>query len=912
MAPDWPKRLTDLVRAAAPLRAAQRREFLDRECGGDTELRERVEWLLAAQDSATMFGGAGGPDSGATDAGEREGGPGKAWESPPARPTPIVIGGFRIKGVLGEGGMGVVYLAEQDRPRRSVALKVVRPGLLSAAVQRRFELESDLLARLQHPGIAQVYEAGTAQTEAGAQQYLAMECIRGEPLTAYAQAKSLDARKRLELFAKVCDAVQHAHTKGVIHRDLKPANILVTEEGEPKILDFGIARATDADVQSVTMQTGVGQLIGTLAYMSPEQLAGNSADLDTRSDVYTLGVVLYELLSGRLPHQVHGKTVAEAVRTIEESDPLPLGTVDRIFRGDMQTIVGKAMERERDRRYQSAAELGADILRFLHDEPIQARPASATYKIVKFARRNTGLVAAAACAAMLLAAGIGATSWQAARATRGWNAAAQRGEETRAALDQAQRERDNAEAINEFLSGMFASIEPDNALGREVSVREILDEAAKKVAAASGEKKGIEATLRQTIGRTYHSLGRLPEAEENYRISLELSRATLGEEDDKTLQAMRNYAGLLADMGKFDEAEKLEREAVATSERVKGKEAPDTALAQGELARILQEVGRYDEAETLMKEAMRVGLATLGPERPELLTVLHNYASSLKDRGRYAEAEKYLRDVLRLRIELHGEEHPQTAYTMNNLATTLQRLGKTDEAMGLYEKVVQIRLKTLGEDHPATLTAELNLGGAKLAAGDKAGAEPLLSRATEGMRRVLGDEHPKTIVAMGMMAYLYEDLGRDAEAESLYKRVVDVRRRVSGGKDPETWTSMNNLAMYYQTRGKPELAEPLYVEVLALCDKTLPPEHLYTALFRNNYGECLVDLGRFEEAEGRLLRSLAVLEAGFGPAHARTQKAFARMVKLYEGTGETVKAAAYREKIAKPAGAAEPGAAAKK
>ncbi|MEL7472137.1 MAG: serine/threonine-protein kinase, partial [Planctomycetota bacterium] len=322
------------------------------------------------------------------------------------------VGGYTVDRLLGQGGMGAVYLAEQDRPQRKVALKLMRPGLASAEALRRFEHEAELLGRLQHPGVAQIHEAGLHE---GA-PFFAMEFVDGLTLTAYANRHALSVSARLKLFTRVCEAVHHAHTKGVIHRDLKPANILVTEVGEPpeappKVLDFGVARATDADVQAATMRTDVGQLIGTIPYMSPEQVGGVPGDLDTRSDVYALGVVLYELLVGRLPYDLKDRLILEAARVIREEDPTRLSSLDTRLRGDVETIVGKALEKERDRRYQSALDLGSDIRRYLSDEPIAARPVSTWYQVRKFSKRNTALVAGVGVAFGALGVGLVGTTY---------------------------------------------------------------------------------------------------------------------------------------------------------------------------------------------------------------------------------------------------------------------------------------------------------------------------------------------------------------------------------------------------------------------------------------------------------------------------------------------------------------------
>ncbi len=319
------------------------------------------------------------------------------------QPLPTSIGRYRILRLLGEGGMGMVYEAEQDFPQRIVALKVIRAGYATGEMLRRFENETQALGRLQHPGIAQIYDAGAVETPFGKQPYIAMELVRGQTLLDYCDSQKLNTRQRLELMAKICDAVQHAHQRGLIHRDLKPANILVGEDGQPKILDFGVARLTDSDAQA-TRQTNMGEIIGTLAYMSPEQVSGEAEDIDTRSDVYALGVILYEVLSGKAPYAI-GRQIHEAVRAIRQDEPTALSSVNRTYRGDIETIVARALEKDKTRRYGSAAELAADIRRYLHDEPIVARPPSTTYQLQKFARRHKALVSGIAAVFVVLALG---------------------------------------------------------------------------------------------------------------------------------------------------------------------------------------------------------------------------------------------------------------------------------------------------------------------------------------------------------------------------------------------------------------------------------------------------------------------------------------------------------------------------
>jgi WD40 repeat protein/serine/threonine protein kinase len=435
MTPEQYERVRELFLAAREQSPDQRAAFLNQACGADDLVRAEVESLLANDEQADNFlqtpalgesfalgspesissrltGGEAAASSAARDAGAQT-----------AQELPECIGQYRILDVLGEGGMGVVYRAEQESPRRTVALKVIKAGAQSREMLKRFEYEGQVLGSLQHPGIAQIFEGGTADTAESTLPFFAMELVRGQPLTRYAEAAELTVRQRLELIARVCDAVHHAHQKGVIHRDLKPGNILVDDSGQPKVLDFGVARATDADVRTTTLQTDVGRLVGTIAYMSPEQVAGDSRELDTRSDVYALGVILYELLTGQLPLDVAHTTIPQAARAIAEDEPASLSSINRAFRGDIETIVTKALEKDRNRRYESASALAADIRRYLSDQPITARPTTTFYQLRKFARRNKALVAGVLVAFVALAGGIVGTTSQAIRVTRERNRA---------------------------------------------------------------------------------------------------------------------------------------------------------------------------------------------------------------------------------------------------------------------------------------------------------------------------------------------------------------------------------------------------------------------------------------------------------------------------------------------------------
>ncbi|MCZ6816600.1 MAG: serine/threonine-protein kinase, partial [Planctomycetota bacterium] len=401
---DRKRRVKQLFQEAVDLPHDRQAGLLEERCGSDRALRTEVEKLLGA--SEDVMGAFLCTPPVAT--------PSRPQSREPA--IPRVIGQYEILRRIGEGGMGVVYEARQEKTGSVVALKVIRPGLASPELLRRFEHEAQVLGRLRHPGIAQVYEAGIHVDRDRSLPFIAMELIKGQSLIDYVKTESPDVNTVLSLFAKTCDAVHHAHQKGVIHRDLKPGNILVSRADEivqPKILDFGIARVTDADTLTTTLQTQAGQLIGTVKYMSPEQAAGDPAEIDIRSDVYALGVILYELLTRRMPYEVEGKLIHEAVRAIREDEARPLSSMSRLYRGDLTTILGKVLDKEKTRRYQSAAELATDIRRYLDNEPVAAHAPSTLYQFGKFARRNRGIVAGVSAVFIALLVGLGLATWQA-------------------------------------------------------------------------------------------------------------------------------------------------------------------------------------------------------------------------------------------------------------------------------------------------------------------------------------------------------------------------------------------------------------------------------------------------------------------------------------------------------------------
>lgn len=785
-------------------------------------------------------------------------------------PVPESIGGHRVKGLLGVGGMGVVYLAEQDRPRREVAIKVIRPGIAGRGLLRRFEFEAAALARLQHPGIAQVYEVGAFNDGTGPRPFFVMERIEGRPLTAYADEHDLDTRRRLELIVAVCDAVHHAHQRGVVHRDIKPANILVDGSGQPRILDFGVARATDSDLQVTTVQTEIGQLVGTLPYMSPEQVLGRSGEVDVRSDVYAIGVTLYELLSGRLPFEFSDATLLIAARTVAEAEPTSLSTLNRAFRGDLDTIVRKAIEKDPGRRYQAASSLAADLGRFLADEPIVARPATTAYQLRKFARRNRGLVAGFAAALVVLVAGTVVAS------TLAIGQAHARREATRRA--------DDLETVAAFQADRLSEIDPAG-MGQLLH-ENILSQVSSALDAVGGDAERTHATLTELSAALDHvnfTDTALAALQSNiFDKALQSADAELSEQPLVKAEILQSLASAMRDLGLGEAALEPQRQALQIRRESLGNDDPKTLLSIDKTGIALKQLGRFEEAEPYYAEALDGRRRVLGDDDPATLISMINSGLLLLKEGDAVAAEQMFRDVHEAATRTEGPGGRLSVQAANNIAVALERQKRYDEAIVFNQEAVDGRRKLFGDDDLETVTAMSNLGVTLLNAGREDDAAPYLEAVLAARRRILGNNHPLTIGAMSNYAVLLRHQHRLEEAEPLYREAIDRAREAFGDQGLTTLTLINNLGTLRKEQGDLDGAIEAYREAAAGRAAALGPGHPATLGASRNLARALTLAGRMSEAEQVLTSTLAASQGARGGADPETIEVMRRMVELHE------------------------------
>jgi eukaryotic-like serine/threonine-protein kinase len=785
MTPENWKQVKALFESVLDQPPAQRPEFLREKCPDDA-IRLEVEKLLENYAEAGNFlsvpamnprvaiprevpdtrpigdSSSGAPSGAATSAAVRLG---------------EALGNYRIVSRLGEGGMGQVWLAEQTGPlQRQVALKLIRVGLYDDSVLQRFESERQSLASMSHPSIAKVFDAGTTPD---GQPYFAMEYVPGLPITEYCDKKKLTIPERLDLFVQVCEGVQHAHQKAIMHRDLKPANILVVEvDGKPtpRIIDFGLARATARSASGRDHLTQVGMFMGTPGYMSPEQASPELQDIDTRTDVYSLGVILYELLTGFLPSDVRqgDQALADKLKRLRDQDPpLPStkvrserdsssakaeergtdpGQLVSLLRGDLDWITMKALERDRARRYGTPSKLATDIGHYLRHEPVTARPATAAYQVGKYVRRHRFGVAVAAVMVALLAGFAVMQAIQLRRTTR---------------------ERDRANRITDFMVGMFKVSDPSEARGNQITAREILDKASRDIHGGLSRDPEVQAQMMNVMGGVYDNLGLYPQAASLYSDAVQVRKRVLGTENPDTLRSMHGLARPLREQGKYAEAEKLQRETLDIQRRVVGPEHPDTLSSSTELAIILYNQARYPEAEKLAQQALVDERRVLGNEAPETLWCMDVLASIYFDENRLPDSEKLYREAVDTRRRVLGPDHPDTLAVMDGYATTLATEHRNDEAEKLLRETLSARQRVLGPDHRDTVMSMNNLSTMLFMEGRYDDADKLERQALDIQRRVLGPNHPDTAMSIYNLGGIALHERKPDEALLLLRDAVD-------------------------------------------------------------------------------------------------------------------------------------------
>jgi non-specific serine/threonine protein kinase/serine/threonine-protein kinase len=891
--------LKSLFFEASTLPPRLRERFIRERCAGDRDLRKRLQQLIDANDDAGEF--MAEPTTGVFERLDKS--------TPGVERPPSTIGPYAIERMLGEGGYGAVYLARQDAPvRRHVALKVIKPGMDSRQVILRFEAERQTLALMDHPSIARVLDAGA--TEQG-RPYFVMELVHAEPITRYCDRRRLDIPSRLRLLEQVAGAVQHAHQKGVIHRDLKPSNILVTEvDGAPfpKIIDFGIAKALAGGAEVNTAITQARQVVGTLQYMSPEQATGDES-VDTRSDVYSLGVLLYELLVGSPPFdadRLRSASFAEVERIITQEEPprpsaaatsladraasiararrLDPDTLVRTLKGELDWIVMRAMAKEQSRRYPAASAFGADIGRYLRNEPVEAGPPSRSYRMAKFARRHR--VAIVTTAVFFLALGamlIGSVQF-------GIRADRQR----RAAEAQLTR----ANALADFAQSIISSVDPAIARDADTTLLErILAEATDRVNTELKDHPAAGAAMLNTIGYTHLQLADYPAAERDFRRAYALGRDALGETAQETLDAQGNLAAAYLARSDFAAAEPVLLSVIAARSRRDGPTHLDTLEVRSNLAYLYNETGRYEKARAEFEEVLTHRRRHLGRDNEKTVASMNNLAVVLHRLGEAERAIPLFEAVIDNQKRTLGPDHPRTLATRNNLADSYVDLGLEDEAEQILRDVIDIKLGIMDPDHPSIVISRHNLANLYMGRHRFDEAVALLEPAVESARRTLGELNMITITATNGLSAAERGRANLDRAESLALDVLRKMREVVGPDHPSEAHARANLAKIYADMGRIDdaLIESAEAERIAHAHfEPLAPGILGVEICR---ASILSQAGQTDLAETRLIDAHRASVLACGKSNRRTRESVEALAELYERTGDQAEAQRWRDEL---------------
>jgi tetratricopeptide (TPR) repeat protein len=840
--------------------------FLDEKCS-DEEVRREIEWLIACATGSPLsgmisaIGEVASSVTGAGVIGQR-------------------VGQYRLAEWIGQGGMGTVYRADRDDDqfRQTVAIKILRFSPADPLASQRFRRERQILAGLEHPYIARLLDGGEwdALGYGVRQPYIVMELVEGQHLTTHCKENGLNVRQRLLLFRQVCDAVSYAHQRLVIHRDIKPANILVSQNGTPKLLDFGVAKLLDPQMINPAAESQVSATVAAMTpdYASPEQVRGEP--VSTVTDVYSLGVVLYELLTGSRPHGSGSRDFLEiAHRICEQEVAAPSLVAGRQYRGDLDVIVTKALQKDPARRYASVEQFSGDVRRHLEGLPIVARPDTLAYRGAKFIRRHLSGVIAVSVLFLALVGGIAAALVEKRRA------------DTEAAT---------AKAVNAFLekdllekAGSSAQASPATEPDPDLKVRTALDRAAARLPGKFATQPAVEISIRHTIGKTYMDLGLLSEARRQLEAALRLARERFGEEYPEKAGSLYDLGGVSMLQGRYSEAESLFSQALQLQRRALGEEHPDTLNTMRELGSAYESQGRYAQAESLYTQGLKRQRRLLGDDHPDVLNTTNNLAGLYRVQRKHSEAEALYESILKVQRRVLGKDHPDTLTVMNNLASVYGYEGKFEESETLHSEVVNARIRVQGSEHPLTLSEMCNLAITYRNEGKYVQAEALLRTTLQTQQRVLGEENPDTLDTKEALAVLCRILGRHAQAETLFVEVLKTRRRTQGEEGPDTLFTMGNLGLLYRLQGRYREAEELFIKELdARCRLAGSQHPTVTPLFVT-LGELMLDEQRFSEAETRLREALLRYEKAM-PDDWRRFKAESLLGASLVGQAKYVKA----------------------
>jgi serine/threonine protein kinase/tetratricopeptide (TPR) repeat protein len=851
-----------------------------------------VEGVRSGGDSGTVtvdFGGAGAETVPPKRIGEAAG---AAARPPMVERAGDVIGRYKLLQEIGEGGFGIVYMAQQQEPiKRRVALKIIKLGMDTRQVVARFDAERQALALMDHPNIAKVLDAGA--TVLG-RPYFVMELVHGIKITDYCDQNNLPTEKRLELFTQVCKAIHHAHQKGIIHRDIKPSNVLVTlHDGVPvpKIIDFGIAKATQQELTEQTVFTQFGHFMGTPAYVSPEQAEMSGLDVDTRSDIYSLGVLLYELLTGKTPFDAKELLAAgldEMRRTIREKEPARpsnrLSTLEaseltetakhrridpprlvRLISGDLDWIVMKCLEKDRTRRYDTALSFANDVERFLHDEPVSARPPTAAYRLQKMMRRNKIAFAAAGAVALAIFLGLLVSTWMYFRERRA------RLQSQQAAL---------------FLEDILKGIKPSVQKGRDTELlREMLDQSLQKLAVRLKDDPQVEAEICDTIGEVYRAIDQADMAGRLHRRAIMLRSTTAAAKRGEGAESLDDLAIALKDQGKLEEAESLEREALRLRSLAFGPDSLDAAISLNNLGTVLRMRARLSEALDLHQQALAIQRKHFPQGHFVIATSLNNLALALRDAGRYLDAKASLREALDILHRSVGESHPTIALTLDNLAFVTLDLESLEEAEKTAKQAVEMLRRYYKGSNPNDLnlaTGINNLGLILSAQGCLTNAEKMCLQALEMRRKVPGCELD-VAASLDAVAEVFRKQKRLPEAETLAREALEKRQKWLGDDHPAVAASLNDLALVLRAQNRWAEAETNYLKALTIQHRCYGAEHAQIATTLNNLALLLRDEGKYVKAEQTMHEALVMREKLLGaqhPAVARSRKEHEELLAL--------------------------------